>query len=72
MVHFLDWFMLEGRGYQLWSGFMGSVTTPLALAVFLRHRNCFTSGCWRLGHIDPKHGHPACRKHHSKSHLLSA
>lgn len=64
--HAADWFCLQGRGYQFWSG-IGSGSPILAgLVIGVRHRNCHVKGCWRLGHTDPEHGHPACRVHHSK------
>lgn len=53
-----------GPWYGFWSGFVAGV---LAAA---RHKNCAVKGCWRLGHTDPEHGHPACRKHHSQAHKL--
>jgi hypothetical protein len=64
---------LAGNGYQFWSG-IGSDAGEAALlggvVVLLRHRNCHVKGCWRLGHLDPEHGHPACRRHHSKADRL--
>lgn len=61
---------LHGNGYQFWSGIAGSFLTSLpgwlvALALFLRHRNCHVHRCWRLSwHPHPEHGHPVCKRHH--------
>lgn len=63
--------LTNGPGYNFWSGIAGSFLTsvPSALVaalIFVRHKNCTTKGCWRLGHADPEHGHPVCRIHQSK------
>ena len=65
----------SGCGYAGWSGWMGSVfwSIPqwiLLLFLWARHHNCHVKGCLRRGHPDPEHGHPACKRHHSKAHLL--
>ena len=66
----LDWFCFQGTGYQFWSG-IGSGSPILAgFVVYFRHHNCHVNGCWRLGHVDPEHGHPACWKHSSRAHKL--
>lgn len=57
-----------GPQYGFWSGFGGSIPDFLivgSLITFFMHRNCHVKGCLRLGHTDPKHGFPACKKHHS-------
>lgn len=67
MTHFLDTWFLYGRGYQFWSGAgsdFGELSILIAIGMFFRHRNCHVKGCWRLGHPNPDHGWPACRKHH--------
>lgn len=69
------WFFhpLHGLGYQFWSGIgsdFGEASLVTGIAVLLRHRNCHVKGCWRLGHADPEHGYPACRRHHSKADAL--
>jgi hypothetical protein len=59
---------MHGSGYAFWSGIgsdFGEASILTALIIGLRHRNCHVKGCWRLGHPDPAHGHPACRHHHS-------
>jgi hypothetical protein len=54
---------LSGLGYQFWSG-IGSGSPILAgVAVFLRHHNCSTKGCWRPGHYNPVTHTLACRRH---------
>lgn len=61
--HFLDWFCLEGRGYQFWSG-IGSGSPILAsVYLLLRQHTCRQRRCLRLvwGHHD---GIPLCRRHH--------
>jgi len=59
--HAFDWFCLEGRGYQFWSGIGGYLTVA---GVLWRSHNCYVLGCHRLGHVNPDHGHrPVCRKH---------
>lgn len=78
-MHWLQQFLHPGQlrtpdgGYWFWSGIgsdLGEVTLIAAVVALLRHRNCHVKGCWRLGHIDPDHGHPACRRHHSQAHKL--
>jgi hypothetical protein len=44
---------------------LGEVTLIAAIVVAYRHHNCYVPRCPRLGHIDPEHGHPACKRHHS-------
>lgn len=69
-MHWLSDFMgLSGTGrvYAFWSGFgsdLGEVTLLGGIAVYLRHHNCHTHGCWRLGH--PRDGVVQCRRHLSK------
>jgi len=63
---------LSGDGYQFWSGIgsdFGEASILTAIIVGFRHRNCHVRGCWHLGHADPEHGFPACKRHHSKRHL---
>jgi hypothetical protein len=68
--HAAEWFALKGDGYQFWSG-IGSGSPIIAFfIVAVRHRNCHVKGCWHLGHADPEHGFPACRKHHSQGDKL--
>jgi hypothetical protein len=54
--------------YQVWSGIgsdVSEVAILVAVATWLRGRNCHISGCWRLSwHPHPDHGHPVCRRHH--------
>lgn len=64
---------VSGPQYGFWSGFgsdIGEVTLVGAVLAAARHKNCHVKGCWRLGHIDPDHGHPACRRHHSRADRL--
>jgi hypothetical protein len=73
---FFSWFLhytgtsdTSGKWYGFWSGFgsdLGELTLITAVIAAARHKNCYKRGCWRLGHIDPKHGHPACKKHHTQ------
>ena len=62
-----DWLdPLEGNPYAFWSG-IGSGSPIFVLIVgYLHHKNCITKGCWRMGHADPQHGHPLCRRHRRK------
>jgi hypothetical protein len=63
----------SGVWYGFWSGFasdIAEITLVLGFITYLRHRNCHVKGCWRLGHADPDHGWPACKKHHSKGDAL--
>ena len=58
-----------GPWYGFWSGFgsdIGELAILGGLVTVVRHWNCCVPGCWRLGHPDPEHGHPACRHHHSR------
>lgn len=63
------WWLLHpmaGRGYQFWSGIgsdISELTLVVGVGVFLHHHNCIEKGCWRMGHRDPEHGHPLCRRH---------
>ena len=56
--------------YDFWSGAATQASLLIAAAAFIRHHNCHQKWCLRLGHVDPEHGHPACRKHHSQAHKL--
>jgi len=61
-------------GYWAWSGILsdiGEITLLGCVIAAYRHKNCYVKGCPWLGHIDPEHHHPACRKHHSHRHKLS-
>ena len=79
-MHFVQWFDYwagltdaADRPYLFWSGIgsdIGEITLLGAIIAAYRHKNCNVKGCWRIGHIDPEHGHPACRKHHSLRHKL--
>lgn len=65
------WFFepMHGAGYQFWSGIgsdISELTIIVAMITWARHKNCHKKGCWRLGHPDPEHGHPVCRKHQDK------
>lgn len=74
LLHFTGADNVSGPWYGFWSGYGGQLTPNpywlIAVVVLVRHRNCHVKGCWRLGHADPKHGHPACRRHHSQTHKL--
>jgi hypothetical protein len=74
LLHYTGIDTQQSEFYDFWSG-IGPVIfgqLPILGAVLLgyRHRNCYVPGCLRLGHTDPEHGHPACRKHHSQAHKL--
>ena len=67
-MHWL-WFLIGttdpgGWPYLLWSGIAGYL---IMAGAFLRHRNCHTRWCWRLGRhefdIDGAK-HVLCRRHH--------
>ena len=59
----------SGEWYGFWSGF-GSDLSEFAIfgaiIASVRHKNCAVKGCWHLGHADPEHGHPICKKHQDK------
>jgi len=62
------WHPLSEGGSILYGGIgsdLGEVTLIAAVVVAYRHHNCYVPRCPRLGHIDPEHGHPACKRHHS-------
>lgn len=59
----LDWFCLEGRGYQFWSGIGLALFWPLT---YWWHHTCHIPWCLRWGHPDPVHGHPVCKTHQPK------
>ena len=74
-LHYTGSDNVSGPWYGFWSGFgsdLGEVTLLGAFIAAYRHKNCHTKGCWRLGHPDPEHGFPACRKHHSRAEALGA
>lgn len=58
--------------YMWWSGIATQASIVFAAVAYYRHHNCHRRWCWRLGHIDPEHHHPACRKHHSHGGKVSA
>jgi hypothetical protein len=69
-LHYTGTNNTSGPWYGFWSGFgsdLGEATILGALVAAYRHKNCAVKRCWRLGHIDPAHGHPACRRHHSQT-----
>lgn len=68
-LHFTGADNVSGPWYGFWSGFgsdIGEVTLIAAVLGAARHKNCHVKGCWRLGHSDPEHGHPVCRRHQFK------
>lgn len=57
---------LGGLGYQFWSGIGSNFGYLAILAALWRKHNCHMQRCWRLQwRVDPAHGHPVCRRHHS-------
>lgn len=64
----------QSQFYDFWSGIgpvlFGQLPILGAIIVHMKQKNCHVKGCWRLGHADPTHGYPACRKHHSMAHHL--
>ena len=63
----LDWLNpLHGSGYQFWSGIGSELPIIAATLYFIRHHNCDTSGCLRLGYFDPVTRATVCRKHQIK------
>lgn len=65
ILHMLGIDTQQSYFYDFWSGVGTQITLIIGVVAALKHKNCFVKGCWRLGHADPRHGHPACRKHHS-------
>lgn len=60
----------SGLYYLFWSGFGSDLGMFVAIAAFLRHRNCHVRSCWRLGrHPVEGTNHVVCRKHHPEDHL---
>jgi hypothetical protein len=69
VTHLLDWFMLQGRGYQFWSGFgsdFGEITLVFGVYLIWRRHVCHVKGCPRIIWKD-HNGHALCRKHHPDS-----
>lgn len=63
-LHFTGIDNPAGPWYAFWSGFgsdLGEVTLIGGIGIYLRHHNCHTHGCWRLGH--PRDGVVQCRRH---------
>ena len=66
---------VSGPWYAFWSGFgsdLGEITLVGAVLAAYHHKKCVAKGCKRLGHADPEHGHPACRKHHSRREAIQS
>lgn len=75
LLHYTGSDNVSGPWYGFWSGFgsdLGEITLIGAVVAAARHKNCVVKGCWRLGHPDPEHGLPACRKHHSRAEAVDA
>lgn len=70
LLHILGIDTQQSYWYDFWSGIATQGTLIIGIVATLRHKNCHVKGCWRLGHPDPKHGFPACKKHHSFSEKL--
>jgi hypothetical protein len=62
----------QSRFYDFWSGIATQLSLIGGMVALYRHKNCYVRRCWRLGHPDPEHNHPACRKHHSRAEALDA
>jgi hypothetical protein len=65
----------SGTGYLIFSGPLPDITMLsliYALISMTHQHNCHVKGCWRLGHPDPEHGWPGCKKHHSKAELIGS
>jgi hypothetical protein len=62
----------QSRFYDFWSGFGACFAWLGGLFAVYRHKNCHVKGCWRLGHPDPLHGWPACKRHHSMGEVINA
>ena len=61
-----------GNSVNGWGGILSCISEATLLGGIIgiwHHKNCHVRGCWRLGHIDPAVGNPACRRHHSLGHL---
>lgn len=81
-MHSIELFILHifgldtqnGTPYMFWSGvgpvLFGQLPILIGIIVTARHKNCHVKGCWRLGHPDPAHGWPACKRHHSMGDLV--
>ena len=59
----------SGPYYGMFSGFFGDLTifssAVIGLAVFYRHVNCHSKGCWRWGHYRTPDGQfKVCRRCH--------
>lgn len=60
----------NGTGYLITSGPLGNLFIIGGVVTIVRHHNCHTKGCWRLGHRHPDHGRPVCDHHfHQKPTL---
>lgn len=55
----------SGPYYLFHSGIEGNLALIVSAGVFIRHKNCHTPWCWRIGK-HPVDGTPftVCRKHH--------
>lgn len=67
--HLLGLDNVSGPFYAFWSGVGLTVGWPF---VQWRRHNCHVRFCPWPGHIDPETHHPACKKHHSRRHLLGS
>jgi hypothetical protein len=48
---------------SIWGGIVGDLGLFTGLGLWLRHRNCHVSGCWRLGRL-PTGRFVVCHRHH--------
>jgi hypothetical protein len=74
LAHVLGLDTQQSPYYNFWSGvgpvLLGQLPILTALIVSYRHKICYYPHCYRLGHLDPLHHHPACKVHHSKADEL--
>jgi hypothetical protein len=74
LLHILGIDTQQSYYYDFWSGvgpvLFGQLPILVAVIVHIRQKVCYYPGCYRLGHPDPLHNHPACKHHHSHSETL--
>lgn len=75
LLHVLGIDTQQSYYYDFWSGvgpvIFGQLPILGALIIHFKHKNCHVKHCWRFDTaIDPAHGWPACKRHHTEADSL--
>ena len=61
LLHVLGIDSASGPWYAFWSGFGSDLGELAIVGAIVRHVNCHSKGCWRLGHHHA--GTVSCHRH---------